>query len=96
MVFRRATFDEAVDLFEMYCRAKGLADRTLETYLFALGSLRYFGQDRLEGACIPSCEVLRAFSHRCLRGVWLGTRYVYACDRFVSSTTSWSEKASFK
>ena len=40
MVNREAAFDEAVQLFDMYCRAKGLARRTLETYQYSLNRLR--------------------------------------------------------
>jgi len=61
MVFECATFKEAVQLFGMYCKAKGLADRTIETYLFALDCLHRFVQDRVEGPSIPTCDVLRAF-----------------------------------
>mgnify|MGYP005636860343 CR=1 FL=1 len=30
----RLTFDQAVELFRLYCRSKGLAPRTVETYLY--------------------------------------------------------------
>jgi len=40
MVIREATFDEAVRLYTSYCKARGLAERTLATYASALEQLR--------------------------------------------------------
>ena len=38
----RLPFDQAVELFGLYCKSKGLAPRTVETYMFALERLRAF------------------------------------------------------
>jgi len=66
MVNRSATFEEAVHQFEVYCGAKGLATRTLETYEFALDRLRQFLQDQARGHSIPTKEDLRAFTQAML------------------------------
>ncbi len=40
MVSQQPRFEQAVRLFEIYCRSKGLAERTQETYKYALNLLR--------------------------------------------------------
>ena len=62
MVKQNATFDHAVRSFSVYCRAKGLAKRTLETYESALNQLR--GHiEREDGLIpIPTRHDLRALS----------------------------------
>ena len=62
MVNRRPSFEEAARHFEVYCQAKGLADRTVETYMFALDRLRQYLQDQPQGPSIPMKEDLRAFT----------------------------------
>jgi len=60
MVRRRMGFDEAARHFEVYCRAKGLAESTRWTYELALGRLRaYLSQERRPPR-LPSRQDLRA------------------------------------
>lgn len=66
MVGQNVTLDEAVHQFELYCKAKGLAPRTVDTYLFALECLRRYHQDRSRGPSLPSKEDLRAFTRHML------------------------------
>jgi len=55
------TFDQAVELFGLYCRSKGLAPRTLETYLFALEGLRRFLVSNGGPPGLPDRQDLRAY-----------------------------------
>jgi len=61
MVYQKVDFDDAVAVFGAYCRAKGLSDRTIQTYEFALGRLRQWLQDRSYGPAIPQRQDLRLF-----------------------------------
>ena len=69
MVFRKVELDEATDVFLGYCRSKGLAERTLQTYAYALGRLRQWLRNRSQGAAVPSRDDLRSF-HRAHAGRW--------------------------
>ncbi|MFC2079179.1 tyrosine-type recombinase/integrase [Candidatus Bipolaricaulota bacterium] len=74
MVKQRTTFDEAIRSFAVYCRAKGLKERTQQTYTYALSQLR----GHLEGGegliPLPSRYDLRSFSGSMLeRGLSRGT-----------------------
>jgi len=66
MVKQVAAFDEAVRLFEMYCRAKGLAPRTIETYQYALDQLRGLLNGAEESPPLPTRFDLRRFSEKML------------------------------
>jgi site-specific recombinase XerD len=61
MVIQRSSLDEAIRVFEVYCRAKGLADSTLKTYSYALRCLRQYLPDEAGGPAIPARDDLRAF-----------------------------------
>ena len=68
------TFDQAVELFTLYCKSKGLAPRTLETYLFALEGLRGFLASNGEPTKLPKRQDLRAYiTHMLERGLSRGT-----------------------
>jgi len=70
----RLTFDRAVELFRIYCRSKGLAPRTLETYLFALDGLRTFLASNGQAPALPQTRDLRAYIAYMLdRGLSRGT-----------------------
>jgi len=64
----RLTFDQAVELFRLYCRSKGLAPRTVETYMFALEGLREFLAQRCDPPELPQTRDLRAYSRTCWTG----------------------------
>jgi site-specific recombinase XerD len=51
----------AVQLFDLYCRSKGLAERTLETYRDALRGLRGFLAGVGCGQQIPTAQSLRTY-----------------------------------
>ena len=67
MVFQKVDFDEAVRLFEMYCQAKGLAPRTVETYQYALNQLRALISRSDGPPPLPTRLDLRRFSEEMLR-----------------------------
>jgi site-specific recombinase XerC len=54
-------FAQAVESYRLYCRARGLAPRTLETYFFALEALHSFLASDQSAPPIPSSHELRAF-----------------------------------
>jgi integrase/recombinase XerD len=54
-------FAQAVESYRLYCRARGLAPRTLETYFFALEALHSFLASDQSDPPIPSSHELRAF-----------------------------------
>lgn len=62
MLIDRPLFDDAVQLFRVYCHSKGLAPRTTDTYVFALDCFGRFreSRDELPGS-VPSSTELRAF-----------------------------------
>lgn len=66
MVFRQASFDEAVKLFEVYCRSKGLAESTQRTYAWALNRLREVLKVLEEPPSLPTRHDLRRFSEEML------------------------------
>jgi len=53
--------DVAVERFSIYCKSKGLADRTLETYSYALQCLRAHLSLNGESSMIPTAQELRGF-----------------------------------
>jgi|GEM_PF-3388671 len=70
----RLTFDQAVELFRLYCRSKGLAPRTVETYMFALEGLREFLAQRCDPPELPQTRDLRAYiAHMLDRSLSRGT-----------------------
>jgi len=74
MVNRQVAFDEAVRLFDMYCRAKGLAQRTLETYQYSLSRLRRCLEESGAEPPLPTRHDLRAFCESMLgKGLARGT-----------------------
>jgi len=62
MVIREATFDEALRLYTSYCKARGLAERTLATYTSALWQLRASLASSKEPCPLPGREDLRSFT----------------------------------
>ena len=68
MVFQETGFDDAARLFDMYCRAKGLAERTHETYRYALERLRAHLGGLKEQPPLPTRLDLRSFIDEMLRG----------------------------
>ena len=62
MVIREATFDEALQLYKSYCKARGLAERTLATYTSALNQLRASLVNSKEPCPLPGREDLRSFT----------------------------------
>lgn len=61
MAFETPTLSEAKDLFRVYCSAKGLSPRTIETYLFSIGRLERFLNRASETPHIPDHHELRQF-----------------------------------
>jgi site-specific recombinase XerD len=59
-------FAEATQLFDLYCRSKGLAERTLETYRDALRGLGVFLEATGRTQEIPTIGDLRAYIARML------------------------------
>ena len=53
--------DEAATAFGLYCRSKGLAERTLETYSYALQCLRRHLSPNGASPPIPATQELRGF-----------------------------------
>ncbi|MFC2105239.1 tyrosine-type recombinase/integrase [Candidatus Bipolaricaulota bacterium] len=77
MVFQEVGYDEAVGMFEMYCRAKGLAARTQETYTYALSQLRGFLNDSDVSPPLPTRLALRRFCGNMLEsGLARGTIHI--------------------
>ena len=62
MVFREASFDEAIRLYTCYCKARGLAERTIRTYSSALEQLRASLAHPEEPCPLPRREDLRSFT----------------------------------
>ena len=60
-VVQEPSFREARDLFAMYCKAKGLSTRTLETYLASVDELGSFLAQSDRGGGIPLPQDIRAF-----------------------------------
>ena len=74
MVFQKVEYDKAVGMFEMYCRSKGLAKRTQETYVYALNQLRGHLKDSEGTPALPTRQDLRRFSGNMLeQGLARGT-----------------------
>jgi len=70
MVKSFLALEQAADLFGVYCRAKGLAESTLQTYSYALARLQAYLQDQARGPSLPSRDDLRAFiSHMLAAGL---------------------------
>jgi len=66
--------DQAVEAFTLYCKSKGLAERTLETYSYALQRLRKHLSTNGASPPIPSSQSLRAFITQMLgQGMARGT-----------------------
>jgi len=66
--------DQATEAFLIYCKSKGLADRTLETYSYALQCLRRHLSVNEVSPPIPTHQILRGFISEMLgRGVARGT-----------------------
>lgn len=66
--------DGAVEVFTLYCKSKGLAERTLETYSYALRELRAFLAVSGGSPPIPGPQDLRSFTSSMLeRGLARGT-----------------------
>lgn len=61
MTFLAPALDEAIALFITYCKAKGLAPRTLETYSASLGALNGFLLASDCGCDLPGPRELRGF-----------------------------------
>lgn len=67
-------FDQAVESYRLYCRARGLAPKTLETYFSSLEALRGFLVSSDADPPVPSNHQLRAFIALMLdRGLSHGT-----------------------
>lgn len=65
------SFDQAVELFGLYCKSKGLAPRTV---MFALEGLRAFLASEGQGLRLPQTRDLRAYiAHMLDRGLSRGT-----------------------
>jgi len=71
---RKLGFCEGMEAFLLYCKSKGLAERTVETYALALNSLKAFLAQEGSPPPIPSPHQLRAF-------------IVHMLDRGLSRTT---------
>jgi len=52
---------QAVELYQLYCRARGLAPRTLETYFASLEGLYTFLAQQEADPAIPSSQQLRTY-----------------------------------
>jgi len=66
--------DEATAAFGLYCRSKGLAERTLQTYSYALHCLRKHLSPNGTSPPIPAAQELRGFIAAMLeRGLARGT-----------------------
>jgi len=63
MVAQTQSQEEAVRCFEMYCRAKGLAESTVKMYSFALDRLGRYLSDEAKSLSIPSRDDLRGFTY---------------------------------
>ncbi len=61
MVFQNVSFDEAVRMFEVYCRARGLAHTTTNTYSYAHRQLRHSLCEEAQEVEPPTRNQLRAF-----------------------------------
>ena len=59
--FVEMDLDQAAGAFTLYCRSKGLAERTLETYSYALQRLRKHLSANGASPPIPSPQGLRGF-----------------------------------
>jgi len=65
---------EATRLFDLYCRSKGLAERTVQTYMFALDGLTSYLSQGKHVTELPSTTDLRAYiAHMLERGLARGT-----------------------
>ncbi len=74
MVKTEESFDDAANRFQMYCRAKGLAVSTKETYMYALSQLRGHLKGAYELIPLPTRQDLRSFSGNMLeQGLARGT-----------------------
>jgi len=70
----RMNFDEATEVFTLYCKSKGLAERTIQTYSFALIGLREFLSREGRLPLIPASSELRSYvAHMLERGLARGT-----------------------
>jgi len=86
MVFPQASFDEAVWLYTSYCKARGLAERTLGTYTTsALKQLKASLADSGETCSLAtSAPSLR----NCWRPATLGPQSAFECGPSVRSAVS--------
>lgn len=78
-------FDQAVETFMVYFKAKGLAKRTLDTYSFALADLRRFLAREAVSPHIPTCYQLRDYVATMLVShatPLFGRRYANSASRF--------------
>ena len=60
-VFSELAFDDARQVFHLYCRSKGLAERTLQTYSSAIDELRAFLAKLDSVPRLPGAHELRGF-----------------------------------
>ena len=66
--------DHAVDAFTVYCKSKGLAQRTLETYGYALQGIRSFLAPKEASPPIPTAQGIRGYTTAMLeKGLSRGT-----------------------
>jgi len=69
-LFLDVDFDAAREMFYLYCRSKGLAERTLQTYFASLAELRAFLALSVDPPQLPSGQDLRSFvAHLLDRGL---------------------------
>jgi len=61
MLFSDMDFDHARGVFYLYCRSKGLAERTLQTYFSSIDELRAFLAKSDSGPRLPGAHELRGF-----------------------------------
>ena len=70
MVNEAADLDALIALYETYCKAKGLAPRTIDTYIDSVRRLRGYLSGESESPAIPSHLELRTFiAHMLDRGL---------------------------
>jgi integrase/recombinase XerD len=60
-VFSELAFDDARQVFYLYCRSKGLAERTLQTYFSSIDELRAFLAKSDSVPRLPGAHTLRGF-----------------------------------
>jgi len=60
-VFSELGFDDARQVFYLYCRSKGLAERTLQTYFSSIDELKVFLGRSDSVPRLPGAHELRGF-----------------------------------